>query len=196
MRRVIIEKKPLYEPKKQPVVQSVNSRNYEMLEQQIKNMVKEATPTQPSKSTEPMKSTQEDGNLLSKNNAYNFEAFTRGGLQKYQFSQRIFISIYKNGAVSLSTPFVRALKSEKVNYINLFYDKNTMCVGFKFTNNKNTPDIYKLTEDTNSCRSFCPKAFFHHYKLDLNKLSGQYDAKKEHINGLGDMWVVDLKKHA
>jgi hypothetical protein len=135
----------------------------------------------------------------NENKSYNFEQFTRGGLQKYQFHLKPFISVYKNGVISLSTTFVREEKkiSTKFDFTKLYYDRDSQTLGIQFTNDSKFSDLFRLTIDKDSCRSFSAKSFFYHYGLDLNQFSGQYEAKREYINkGIGEIWVVSLKKQS
>jgi hypothetical protein len=135
----------------------------------------------------------------NQNKSYNFEQFTRVGLQKYQLHLKPFISVYKNGVISLSTTFVREEKkiSTKFDFAKLYYDRDSQTLGIQFTNDSKFSDLFRLTRDKDSCRSFSAKSFFYHYDLDLDNFAGQYEAKREYINKeIGEIWVVSLKKHA
>lgn len=163
MKRVIVPKKQIPPPRK-------NTIERKSIEKQTSALIKDMSNIA---NTRPIKT------------SYKFEPFIK---KRYAGN---FISIYKNDVISLNTLLCREQKGKygNFNYCQLFYDKSSNTLGMKFTNKKES-NLYKLTEDYDSCRCFAAKPLFMYYNLNTANLRGQYSAKIEYIdNEIGEIWV-------
>lgn len=131
--------------------------------------------------------------------SYNFEAFVRVASPGRRTSINSTITIYSNGIFSVNKLFMNKLEElGDFTHVKLFYDKASNAIGISFKEHANEGCLHLLTKsEKNKYSRFSSKAFFTYYGLDLDKIKGKYTPQKTYINReIGDVWVLDLKKHA
>lgn len=102
------------------------------------------------------------------------------------------ISLNMSGLIRLSSGFCRVTDILKFKYVVLYYDNTNQAIAFKFTN-QSEDGVLKVTKDTTGA-TISAKSFMKANKLELRSYFRRYDWKKQTIDDIGDVFIVELGK--
>jgi hypothetical protein len=102
------------------------------------------------------------------------------------------IGINKSGLIRLSAGFCHRTNILRYKNVVLYYDKKNTAVALKFTNNKEE-GILKVTKDRTG-GTVSAISFIKANNLGLKDYSGRFDVKKTKIQGIGEVFIINLSK--
>jgi hypothetical protein len=121
---------------------------------------------------------------------YTFEKFTGTG-SRYDAK----ISLGEKSGFGLSSGFTRKYDLEGTVGVNLFYDKSSNAVAFKFLKQKEK-DMAGVSLRPNKNGGYInAKAFLTKYDINQSTCHGQYDVKEIEDASFGKLYVIELKKN-
>lgn len=125
-------------------------------------------------------------------NSLELERFTGYGSK---VSRRI--SINKSYGFSVPRPFLKENNLLDSDFTELFFDKIAQVIGILFKKGEGDGgfklNYYGTKEDPKGV-SFVAKSFFTTYNIDVNKVAGQYSPQKKTVEGIGDVYLMQLKE--
>lgn len=102
------------------------------------------------------------------------------------------ISITKHYAIAFSAKFCKVTDILKFNYVIFFFDKTRQAIGILPTN-KQEKASFKLTREKFNA-TVSATSFLKANKIDPKIYSGRYEWKQEYIAGVGELFIIELKK--
>lgn len=100
------------------------------------------------------------------------------------------IGLNKSGLIRLSSGFCRINNILLFKYVVLYYDDLNKAIAFKFTNQRED-GVLAVTKDTTGA-TVSVKSFMNANRLELRSYFGRYDWKKQTINGVGEVFIIEL----
>lgn len=105
----------------------------------------------------------------------------------------IKISINRPGLLRLSSAFCKTTNITDFEYITLYYDESNNAIGLHPTN-EFEKGASKITKDKKAS-VISIKAFMRANKLIVEEHLGKYDYSKQILEGVGDVYIIELKKN-
>lgn len=122
-----------------------------------------------------------------------FEKFSQYGRRNSSF-----ISITTSNSFGFGGDFLKKNQLTKKDYVELFFDKEALKIGFKFKQNKEPgDDAFKLIGNKGSdSKNVVARSFFTTKLegLDLNSFIHKYKPETEDDGEFGRLYVIQLKK--
>jgi hypothetical protein len=105
------------------------------------------------------------------------------------------ITITRSHSFGLPTKFYKDNSLDDYKTVELYWDGETRAVGLKFTNEIGGHDRFAITKHPGGFGgSVLAKSFFTTYGLSPDKYRGRYTWKKENIEGVGELFIIELKE--
>ncbi|PIR80174.1 MAG: hypothetical protein COU25_01400 [Candidatus Levybacteria bacterium CG10_big_fil_rev_8_21_14_0_10_35_13] len=119
-------------------------------------------------------------------NKYNFKKyegnFPRGGIK---------ISINRPGVLRLSSAFCNTTNITKYEYAELFYDESNNAIAIHPTH-EFYKGVARITKDKKAA-AISINLFMRANKLDINDYAGRYDFIRQILEGIGEVFIIELK---
>ena len=107
------------------------------------------------------------------------------------------ITVTKSYSIGLPTRYYSDNNIEKFKYAVLFWDSGKRAIGIRFTNDDTDKNRFSITHNANGYGgSIVARSFFRLYGIDPKKVFGRYEWSKYPIDGVGDVFVIQLKDRA
>ncbi len=103
------------------------------------------------------------------------------------------ITITKSNSIGFPTRFCEKNNIKSYKYVVLFWDKKNQAIGLHFINDELEKNKFSITFSDRYGGNIVARSFFRAHGLDPQKYHGKYDWKKENVDGIGEIYVVDLK---
>lgn len=103
------------------------------------------------------------------------------------------IAINKSGLIRLSSGFCRLTNVTRFEHAILFYDPIKKAIAFKFTNTREEGS-FKITKDRTGA-TLSATSFLKTNKLLLRSYFGRYEYKKQTVQNIGEVYIIDLNKN-
>jgi hypothetical protein len=121
---------------------------------------------------------------------YNFIKFTK-------ISQRSEdrITITSSFSFGFPTKFFKDNGINNFKYVVIYYDKESMAIGFNFTNDEAEKYKFSISKSKQGYGgNIIATSFFKTNSLNSKELKGRYEWSKQTMEGVGDLFVINLKK--
>lgn len=102
------------------------------------------------------------------------------------------VGLNRSGLVRLSSGFCRLYNILDFKYVVLYYDISNKAIGLRFTNILEDGRL-SVTKDTTGA-TISAKSFMKANNLELRSYFGRYEAKRKHINDIGEIFIIELGK--
>jgi hypothetical protein len=123
-------------------------------------------------------------------NTYNFTKFVRDNIVG-----DTRISITRASAIRFTTGFIKLNSFGDYKYTLLYYDSQNQAIGIQPTN-KQQKEAFKITSEGKSgAASISVTSFLKANNIDPKKYNGRYEWHKESLKGIGELYIIDLKKN-
>lgn len=119
---------------------------------------------------------------------YNFQRFNRENILG---DTRVSLTLSK--AIRFPSSFCKTNSLYKFKYVILFFDSINFAIGMKPTI-KAEKGAFKLTNETGGAISISVVSFLKANKIDPAAHAGRYEWKKEDIAGIGELFIIEIKK--
>lgn len=121
---------------------------------------------------------------------YNFKKFEN---RNARLESRI--SITRSNSIGFPTQFYRNNNIRQYKYVVLYYDQDKRAVGLYFTNNEEEKNKFSVMHSKKGFGgSIVARSFFRTYNIDLEKHRGKYEWKKHTLEGIGELFVIELRE--
>jgi hypothetical protein len=104
------------------------------------------------------------------------------------------ITITKSHTIGFPTKFYRDNSIGQYKFVVLFWDKEKKAIAVQFSNSEEEKSKFKILHNEGYGGSVVARSFFRVNDIDPEKYHGRYDWKKENIEGIGEIFVVELKE--
>lgn len=105
------------------------------------------------------------------------------------------ISVTRSNSIGFPTQFYRNNNIRQYKYIVLYYDQDKEAVGIHFTSSEEDKNKFSIIHSKKGFGgSVVIRSFFRTYNIDLEKYHGKYKWEKQQLEGVGELFVIDLKK--
>ena len=105
------------------------------------------------------------------------------------------ITITKSSSIGFPQKFYQDNEIKNYKFIVFYWDKINQAIGIRFTNNKEEQNRFSIIHSKIGYGgSVAARSFLKTYNIDPQKYHGRYEWKKEDIEGIGEMYIIDLKK--
>ncbi|MBP9864212.1 hypothetical protein KBC54_02060 [Patescibacteria group bacterium] len=107
------------------------------------------------------------------------------------------ISVTKNYSFGLPPTFFAENGLESFNFVEIYFDSEAKALALHFLTEKSDACFKLIKYGVGEKRggSFVAKSFFTRFDLDPNKVSGKYEPTKTSRDGIGDLFIIQLKEH-
>jgi hypothetical protein len=122
---------------------------------------------------------------------YNFKKFEK---IHARFEERITIT--KSNSIGLPTFFCKKNNVANFKYAVLFWDKEKKAIGIQLTNDEEEKSKFRIMHHKKYGASIIARSFFKTYDINTEEYRGRYNWEKPDIEGVGRIFVIELKKQA
>ena len=122
---------------------------------------------------------------------YNFQKFTK---THSQTDDRI--SITKSSTIGLTGHFVRQNLNNKPRWVVLYFDAKQMAIGVRFTNEDEEGKISIIYSKEGYGAMINVRSFLRLNNINVDTVKGKHVWKKQNIDGVGELYVFELKYSA
>lgn len=107
------------------------------------------------------------------------------------------ISVTKNYSFGISPIFYSENNLDGFDFVELYFDPSEKAIALHFIKEKSDAclKMIKYGEGDKRGASVVAKSFFTRYDIEPKRVSGKYDPIKVTREGLGDLFVIQLKEH-
>lgn len=121
---------------------------------------------------------------------YTFSKFT--ALKQRSVNK---ISITGSNSFNLPSKFYKDNSLGNYNYAILYYDSNNKAIGIQFTNDETEKSKLKIQKSNRGYGGFISAtSFFKTNNIDTKIYKGRYDWKKETVENIGELYIIELKE--
>lgn len=121
---------------------------------------------------------------------YNFSKFT--ALKQRSVDK---ISITGSHTFNFPSKFYNDNSLNNYKYVILYYDANVRAIGIQFTNDEAEKFKLKIQKSDRGYGGFISAtSFFKTNNIDTKIYKGRYDWKKETVENIGELYVIELKE--
>jgi hypothetical protein len=121
---------------------------------------------------------------------FNFKKFENRNAR-----QEDRITVTKSNAFGFPMKFYQVQKLADVKYAILYFDESVKAIGIQFTNDEVEKNKFSLIKSKKGYGgSIVARSFFKTYNLDPLKYHGRYDWKIVNQEGIGKLYVINLKE--
>ncbi|MBU1148757.1 hypothetical protein KKI23_01565 [Patescibacteria group bacterium] len=121
---------------------------------------------------------------------YNFKKFEA---KNARLESRITVT-KKSHSIGFPTKFYRDNGIKNFKYVVLYYDQPKKAVGIHFTSDEKEENTFVINHSDNYGASIVARSFLKSNNLDPSVYHGRYDWEKHNIDGVGEVFVINLKK--
>lgn len=122
--------------------------------------------------------------------SYNFTKFT--ALKQRSVDK---ISITGSNTFNFPSKFYKDNLIDNYKYIILYFDLASKAIGLKFSNDEEEKSKLTIQKSGRGYGGFISAtSFFKTNNIDLTLNKGRYDWKKETIEGIGELYIIELKE--
>jgi hypothetical protein len=105
------------------------------------------------------------------------------------------ITVTKSYSIGFPSKFFADNKISDYKFVILFWDENSRAIAIKFTNDEKEKSKFSIIRSQAGYGgSVVVRSFFKAYNIDPNKYHGRYDWQKHNIEGVGEVYVIELKE--
>lgn len=123
---------------------------------------------------------------------YNLKEFTG---RNVRLENRITVT--KSYSIGFPTKFFKDNKIDSFKYVVLFYDENKKAIGIHFTGDEARKNKFAIIRSKAGYGgSAVLRSFFRTYNIDPNLYYGRYEWEKINYEGIGEIFVINLKERA
>lgn len=120
---------------------------------------------------------------------FTFEKFT-GRNTKHEDR----ITLTKSYSIGFPTKFFRDNKIEDFRFVVLYWDAAKKAIGIKFTNDENETSRFAIFRSKKGYGGgVSVRSFFRSNEIDPEKYHGRYKWDKKNIEGIGEIYVIELE---
>jgi hypothetical protein len=107
------------------------------------------------------------------------------------------ISITKSYSFGIPPALYSEYDLENISFVEIYFDPNEQAIALHFLKEKSDAcfKLIKYGQGDKRGASFVAKSFFTRYKLEPSKISGKYEVTKIQREGIGTLFVFQLKEH-
>ncbi|MDD3065943.1 MAG: hypothetical protein PHT24_06785 [Endomicrobiaceae bacterium] len=121
---------------------------------------------------------------------YNFKKFE--GVNSRMENR---ITITNSNSVGFPTQFYNDNNIKRFEYVLLFWDAKNKAIGIKFTNEESEKSRFKILHSKIGYGgSITARSFLKANNIDPKLYHGRYDWKKEKVEGIGEIFIIELKE--
>lgn len=121
---------------------------------------------------------------------YNFTKFT--ALKQRSVDK---ISITGSNTFNFPSKFYKDNLIDSYKYVILYFDLALKAIGLKFSNDEEEKSKLTIQKSDRGYGGFISAtSFFKTNNIDLTLNKGRYDWKKETIDGIGELYIIELKE--
>lgn len=122
---------------------------------------------------------------------YHFKEFTGRNTR-----QENRLTITRSCSIGLPTKFFNDNKIENYKYAVLFYDEEKKAIGILFTSDESKENKFSIIRNkTGFGGGITVRSFFKSYNIDPAIYFGRYDYQKINLEGVGEIFVINLKEN-
>lgn len=123
--------------------------------------------------------------------SYNFKKFEGRNLR-----QEDRITLTKSNSLGFPKKFWDDNNIDKYSHVTLYWDANRKAIGIRFTNDIGEKSAFSIMKNTAGYGGgIIVRSFFKTNGIDPGIYHGRYEFKKENIEGVGEMFIIELKEH-
>lgn len=105
------------------------------------------------------------------------------------------ITITKSNSIGFPQKYYQDNSIKNYKYVVFYFDKNNNAIGIHFTNNEKEENKFSIIHSkVGYGGSVVARSFFRTYGIDTEKYHGRYEWKKQDIEGIGEVYIIELKK--
>lgn len=105
------------------------------------------------------------------------------------------ISVTSSNSFGFPRKFFNDNKIGRYKYVVLYYDRGNKAVGFYFTSSEEEKYKFSIIRSKQGYGgSVVATSFFKTYNLNARLYRGKYDWEKKKIEGIGELFIVQLKE--
>ncbi len=121
---------------------------------------------------------------------YNFKKYEK---INSRFEDRITITLSRS--FGFPARFCQDNELDNFKYVIIYYDEKNKAIGFSFSSDEQEKNKYSLIRSKKGYGVIVvATSFFKNYKLDPKKYRGKYESKRKKIEGIGQLYIIDLKE--
>lgn len=121
-------------------------------------------------------------------NKYEFKKFTG---RNARFEDRITIT--KSNTIGFPSRFYEDNNIKNFKYVVFFWDSANKAIGIQFTNSEEEKDKFSILHSKQGYgASIISRSFFRSNKIDPAIYAGRYNWKKQSIDNIGDLFIIEL----
>jgi len=107
------------------------------------------------------------------------------------------ISITRSYTIGMPGQFVRQNLDSKPRYMVLFFDMEKSAMGIRFTNDDTEEGKFSVIySKVGYGATVIARSFFRINNINIDTVRGKYVWKKQHIDGIGELFVIEFKSSA
>lgn len=108
------------------------------------------------------------------------------------------VSITKAESFGFTETFLKENNLYIMSYVSVFYDVQSKVIGLKFSPDPDAGASFKLSfqesSKTSGGANVSARSFFKAYNLNLEMIKGRYDAIKQTLEPVGEIFLLDISK--
>lgn len=105
------------------------------------------------------------------------------------------ISITGSNTFNFPSKFYKDNSLDNYKYVILYYDSTSSVIGLQFTNDETEKFKLKIQKSDRGYGGFISAtSFFKTNNIDTKVYKGRYNWKKEDIENIGELYIIDLKE--
>ena len=121
-------------------------------------------------------------------NSYQFKKFTG---RNARFEDRITVT--KSNTIGFPSKFYDDNGIKDFKFVIFFWDENKKAIGIQFTNSEEEKDKFSILHSNRGYgANVISRSFFRSNSIDPATYSGRYNWKKHKIEGVGEIYVIEL----
>ena len=105
------------------------------------------------------------------------------------------ITVTKSNSIGFPQKFYQDSGIKNFKYVVLFWDEKNKAVGIYFTNNEKEENRFSITHSKAGYGgSVVARSFFRTYNIDPQVCHGRYAWEKYNLEGVGEIFTIQLKE--
>lgn len=121
---------------------------------------------------------------------YNFKKFTKTSTRTENR-----ITVTSSYSFGFPTKFYKDNNIGKFKFVSLYYDKKNNAVGLQFTNDEEERHKFSIIRSKKGYGGgIVATSFFKTNNLNPREYRGKYEWKKQKIENIGTLFIIDLTK--
>lgn len=106
------------------------------------------------------------------------------------------ITVTKSHSIGFPSKFYSDNHIKDFNYVVLFYDQEQKAIAVHFTNSEEEKSKFTIIRPKQNATggAIIARSFFKTYNIDPAKFANRYEYTKDEIEGVGRVFVIELKE--